>query len=216
MTITNFKVTFSRQVRPGDYENANAEVSYSGTVDEGEDAFYVAAEALAKAKTQALAAVGKAPRVQPDAETVVVTEREPASEAEPAGEMISAEDKRSLSAKKAAATRAANKEKKATEAALEAERVAQPDAAASVLDGPAEPAAEAALDEPAAMSAANAADDGEISDAELQTRVAAIATAIPGGGKKIKELMKSLTIARLRDVEPGERAAFLIAAEALK
>lgn len=68
MNVTNIRVSFSRQVRPADYENANAHVEFAAVVDEGEDHSAVAAELLSLARRQALAAVGRAPKVEEKAE----------------------------------------------------------------------------------------------------------------------------------------------------
>lgn len=87
MAITNGKVSFGRVVRPADFENGNATVEYFFVVDDGEDAFKLAEGALAEAKAQVLAAVGKSPKAAPDAvEDTVRQASEPAKEpAKPRG-----------------------------------------------------------------------------------------------------------------------------------
>lgn len=69
--ITNFKVSFSRSVQPASYESAKAEVEFAGIIDDGENPAQMTANALALAKRQALAAVGKgSPKSDTDVQTI--------------------------------------------------------------------------------------------------------------------------------------------------
>jgi hypothetical protein len=202
MQITNVKVSFERMVRPADFESARAAVELSAVVDEGEDAAAVSAELLGLAKKQALAAVGKGPRV-PLAERI-------AAETAAHEKEHAAEEKAELTpGQKAAATRKANAEaKKAAEAAA-AETPAEVPAA---LADPVKPAEEAEL--PVAPQPAPL--DAGISDSDFQVAIGEIAASMVQGGQKIKALMKKEEITKLRDVAPGDREAFLEKARGLK
>jgi len=69
--ITNFKVSFLRKVSPANYESAEAAVEFSGIIDDGENPAQMTANALALAKRQALAAVGKgSPKSEADVQTI--------------------------------------------------------------------------------------------------------------------------------------------------
>ena len=81
MSITNYRVRFSRKVVPGDYQSAEAEVEFAGTLDEVdmECAWAEAQAALERAKTQVLQSLGRKPAAVPDKVQVTVT---PKAEAE--------------------------------------------------------------------------------------------------------------------------------------
>lgn len=81
MQITNFRVAFKRASQQAQYEGETyGLVEFAGTIDEGEDAYKIAAQGLEKARAMALASVGKAPKATED-ETCEETEaKKPAAE----------------------------------------------------------------------------------------------------------------------------------------
>ena len=66
MSLTNFSVSFKRQVKPADYESGASEVILSGVFEEGASVPEVLNEAALLAKAQVLQLVGKAPAVVHD------------------------------------------------------------------------------------------------------------------------------------------------------
>lgn len=69
MSLTNFSVSFKRQVKPADYESGASEVILSGAFEDGDDQQAVLDNAAQMAKAKVLELVGKAPAATPDKKT---------------------------------------------------------------------------------------------------------------------------------------------------
>lgn len=112
MNITNGTVTYSRTVKPADYEGKTGTVELSFVLEDGDDAEKVLATVGNMAKARALALVDIQPKT---AATTATAEKQPTKEA--AAAAINAEDE----AKKAAAAKAKADKAAAAKAAKEAE-----------------------------------------------------------------------------------------------
>lgn len=199
--VTNGKVSYTRQVRPADYESKACTVELSFTLSDGED-FMSATEAVAVAcESQALARVGlkAAPAKPANTETK-----------EAAAARINAAEK--------AATEAKPKRPPATQ---KAEKPAEPP-----KDNPAAMPDETPTADPASMTddeLLGADSAPEVTDAELTTHVTRKNAALQPKHKEEAPKMIRKLIAKyvgappkgMRDIPKEQRRAFLAELDAL-
>lgn len=190
MQITNFLVRFHRNMQPAKYEEAGAVVEFSGIIDDGENPAQMTANALALAKRQVLAAVGKgSPTTSETAQSEIMGVDE-APEVD-ASVIVPAKKSRG---------------RPRTKKSLQAE-------AAEAMADEAQEEAVAALESEAGVRS-GPAEEPEITDKELQET--ANAAAKKHSGKVVKAIMtETFGVQMLRDITVGDRPKFLKALKKL-
>jgi hypothetical protein len=225
MTVHSVKVSFQRKKQPIDYEEATPAIEFSASIEEGQDHNQVARGLMADAMTtvynalgldipsKASAKFGLAPT--PAQKPLTAEKAEVGAPAETAAD-VPEESKELTRGQKAAATRAANKAKKEAEAAADIPGDETYAAPADDIPEDTKPAAKAsngAADNiPDAAPVPEASDavegDGGLSAADLGSWVATQVADKKLGVDQVKEQLVLYGVARLGEVDPGDRANF--------
>jgi hypothetical protein len=227
MTVHSVKVSFQRKKQPVDYEEATPAIEFSGSIEDGQDHNEVARGLMVDAMTIAYNALGL--DIPPKAsakfgltagETVAVTPVPKAKTASPAPAETAADVPEASAeltrGQKAAATRAANKKRKEESAAADVPGDAPSAAPADDIPEDPKPAAKASNgaadnipDTAPVPEAADAVEgDGGLSAADLGSWVATQVADKKLDVGQVKEQLVLYGVARLGEVDPGDRANF--------
>lgn len=190
MQITNFRVAFKRASQQAQYEGETyGLVEFAGTIDEGEDAYKIAAQGLEKARAMALASVGKAPKAKEDE----ICEPKESSSEKPTAEQPSS----SGSAKSSKAKSSKKSEQKSSKS--------KPKDETAESDEP---------EKPGSGDESGAGGEEAVSDADLM-EAANVAAKKHTGGRVKKLMQEEFGVTMLRDIAEDARPKFLAALRAL-